>query len=44
MEGQNHTERGAVMEENKPYWEGKHFSFYHFSTSFNIVTISNCFW
>ena len=28
MEGQNHTERGAVMEENKPYWEGKHFSFY----------------
>ena len=28
MEGKNHTERGAVMEENKPYWEGKHFSFY----------------
>ena len=28
MKRQNDTERGAVMEENKPYWEGKHFSFY----------------
>ena len=28
MGAQTDTERGAAMEENKPYWEGKHFSFY----------------